>query len=142
LSPISQDSRQGSVVLLGAGASADAGYPMAAELFKEFKYLLDETSEKERESAIRIRNEIDKLKGRKPEPGQEFITFRFEEPQYLKEWFNLLWVQFKEIISAVSVLKIPRLDKDGRPHLRGSVLKDPEGSQPFHLIPFPWKVLQ
>jgi len=131
LNPLSQDSRQGTVILLGAGASADAGYPTADELFTEFKSLLHEASEKERESAIRIRNGIDKLKGRKPKPDQVFITFPFEATQSLEDWFNPLWEQFKNLISFVPVLKVPHLNKDGRPHLRSAVFRGPGGIPTF-----------
>lgn len=125
--------RSGTVTVLGAGASADAGYPTAAALLNPFKKAVDDASRSElahREQVIEQRAELER-KATKPPPGQITLLPPFRPQATTGEWFRDVWAEFETVARRLRPLAVPKLRPDGRPDLSSPVIYGPVGLPVF-----------
>jgi len=111
------------VTVLGAGASAEAKYPTAANLLDLFKVALRDASGlelEEREKTVRRLRELE------PEAANahlgETVVPTENRPQTTGEWFEETWARFAEAARRVRPLAVPRLLADGSPELPSPVV--------------------
>src|SRR5262245_31506028 len=117
--------RKGTIILLGAGASASAGYPTAAGLLERFRTLLHKESEEERDAVKRSREQMAQLMQASGSAPQ------LQNASTLEEWFIPIWQQFKKASAAVRPLAVPSLSQDGRPQRASAVFQGPGGGVSF-----------
>jgi len=135
--------RNGTVTVLGAGASVDAGYPTAAGLLDPFKAAVDDTSRRElerREQIMQERPEQER-QAANPPPGKVILLPEFRPQPTTGEWFETMWQRFEAITAKLRPLAVPKLKPDGRPDRPGAVVYGPAGlplfadySSPFMMI--------
>ncbi len=114
-------SRSGTVCLLGAGASADAGYPLATELGRQF----DELVEAEAKRDIELRRKlVQQLEQKESAPNT--LTFYQAKPDLdaptIADKFKVLWAAYEQCATSEKLLAVPKL-KDGRPQLGSAVMR-------------------
>ncbi len=121
--------RNGTVTVLGAGASVDAGYPTAAGLLNPFKAAVDEASQCELERREQIMQERSELEWRaaNPPPGQIVLLPEFHPQLTTGEWFQTMWQKFEAVTAKLRPLAVPKLRADGRPNLSSAVVYGPAG---------------
>ena len=112
--------RSGTFCLLGAGASADAGYPLATELRHEFFELVEAEGQREaelcRKRAEQLKRSENSLKMILPldqaEPDLDAAT--------ISDKFKMLWAVYEECAASEKLLATPKF-VDGRPELNSAV---------------------
>ena len=113
--------RSGTVIVLGAGASADAGYPLANDLFEPFQKAVEESNLKKIEMRKKQFDFLSQhgVKTEKiPEGGLTIL-----------EWFQKAWKKYLKAAKNMRPLDIPKLHPDGRPDTSSQVIRDtPTGS--------------
>jgi hypothetical protein len=121
--------RIGTVSVLGAGASVDAGYPTAADLLNPFKTAVDEVSRRELERREQIMQEHAELERQatNPPPGRIILLPGFCPQPTTGEWFQTVWQKFEAVTARLRPLAVPKLGPDGRPHLPSAVVYGPTG---------------
>lgn len=117
--------RSGTVCLLGAGASADAGYPLATELGRQFVDLVEAEAKREVE---RRRNLAQHLEQRESAPNT--LSLYQAEPDFdaptIADKFKVLWAAYEQCATSEKLLAIPKF-KDGRPQLGSAVRRTSSG---------------
>jgi len=107
--------RSGTVTVLGAGACADAGYPLASDLLEPFLKILKAKSQMEIEIQKGILEQI--RQHGSPEPKLKSVPTRFE-------WFQIMWKKFEEVAKKIRPLGIPKPRSKGRPYLGSQVIRN------------------
>ncbi len=121
--------QEGTVILLGAGASAEAGYPTAEKLLEYFKSLLREVSETERLSTNRMIEQIAQRIGKSGGDGK-LLPQPLNKTKH-EEWFDQLWQIYKKANASAKPLAIPKLSNDGSVKMKSSVFTGPTGFPSF-----------
>lgn len=120
--------RSGTVILLGAGASRDAAYPLASDILEPFLEAVEEASQRDVEIRKMAEEYILKHGGSAetiPKGGQTIL-----------EWFQTKWEEFEDVASKVRPLALPEFLADGRPNMPSQVIRDtPSGFSAF--TPYP-----
>ena len=122
--------RNGTVTLLGAGASADAEYQTAGGLLERFRTAVEDASRRELEHRKQIKKERLKLERQaaKPPPGTLNILLPELRPQPTTgEWFQTMWERFEAVTARLRPLAVPKLRPDGRPDRSSAVVYGPAG---------------
>ena len=116
--------RSGTVTILGAGASKDAGYPLASEFLKPFRKAVEEASQKN----LEIRKKaVDYLLQHRVKP--ENIP---KKGLTILEWFKIAWEKYEKTYSDLRPLAVPKLHPDGRPNMSSQDIRDtPTGFPAF-----------
>lgn len=109
--------RNGTVTLLGAGASVEAGYPTAAKLLDFFQDELSVEAEREARLATKAR--------RQASGGAETVN---QQDDTIARWFSNKWEAFKHACQRRRVLRIPEFRADHRPYISSPALRGPGGS--------------
>jgi hypothetical protein len=112
-------SRDGCVVVLGAGASVDAGYPMAKDLHEAFEAEVVRIARDENARALRIaamvKEEVDSAAG---DPNKIAISLvdpdAFDRDPSISDVFQSLWQTYAQAAVGVPSLDIPQ-GSGGRP---------------------------
>lgn len=110
--------RSGTLIVLGAGASADAGYPMAATLLDLFVSAVDDATADDERSRASIISQLATLEAeRSDDPDQIFIPM-FDERRTgqcptLREAFDELWKHYEAATIGVPQLGEPPVDGGG-----------------------------
>lgn len=107
--------RSGTVTILGAGACADAGYPLASDLLEPFLKTVKAKSQMEIEIQKGILEQI--RQHGSPEPKLKSVPTHFE-------WFQIMWKKFEEVAKKIRPLGIPKPRSKGRPHMSSQVIRN------------------
>jgi hypothetical protein len=108
--------RSGTITVLGAGASADAGYPLAGDFIEPFTESLKEADQKDSELRKKIEEFILQHGGKAdsiPKGGASHL-----------EWFQERWNRFVEVHKKTKSLAITKLNENGRPSIKSQVIYD------------------
>ena len=108
--------RAGTITILGAGASADAGYPLAGGFIEPFIESLKEADHKDTEIRKRIEGFI-------LLHGGNINDIPKEGTSHL-EWFQEKWDRFEEVHKKTKSLAITKLTENGRPSIKSQVTFD------------------
>lgn len=119
--------RNGTVTVLGAGASADAGYPTAAGLLDVFKTAVEETSQREvKQHEDILRQLAEQLcQAASRSPGAIFVPAQTRDEPTTAEWFRDKWAEFEAIAARLRPLSVPNLRTDGHPDMPSAVVYGP-----------------
>lgn len=125
--------RSGTLTVLGAGASADAGYPMAAGLLSIFEDAVDKASQREAEDRERVMRQLAELKKQaaSPLPGQMVLLPEVRDEPTTSEWFRTKWERYESVTRRLRPLAVPKLRPNGRPELSSPVVYDHVGVPVF-----------
>lgn len=125
--------RSGTMTILGAGASTEAGYPIAGELLDEFRKAVEEESQRELQERERVQNERAALEqgAAKPLRGTKVLLPELRPQPTTREWFQTMWARIEQITKKLRPLAVPRLKPDGRPDLSSPVVYDHTGLPAF-----------
>ncbi|MEX0809704.1 MAG: HigA family addiction module antitoxin [Dongiaceae bacterium] len=125
--------RSGVVSFLGAGATADAAYPVASALNERFHATLEQEKQRESKARSEMHAELQKMRSNPKillPVGAESVD-PAKDPPILGDWFVDFWDHFVEVNSRIPILAIPPPNKDGFPNLPSVVLPGPAGSAIF-----------
>lgn len=117
--------RSGTICLLGAGASADAGYPLAIEIRRQFVDLVEAGAQAEVEHRRIVAKQLEKI-----ERDPKTLTVFQAEPDFdaptIADKFKMLWAVYEECAASEKLLAIPEF-KDGRPQRGSAVMQTSSG---------------
>ncbi len=108
--------RSGTVTILGAGASADARYPLAGDLFDPFIESLKVAEKKNIELRKKISEYMLQHGGKSNNMPKEGLSHL--------EWFHEKWDRFVEVHQKTKSLATTKLSENGRPSVPSQVIFD------------------
>jgi hypothetical protein len=115
--------RSGSVVVLGAGASAEAGYPTAVGLLTNFRHAVAAAATRDADRLRRTTAAVDELQKQPLDPKTVLQWVAPQVPQTpIDQWFDNLWLRYKTSGVRGRPLALPRTRKDGRPDIGAAVI--------------------
>ena len=125
-------SRNGTVTILGAGASADAGYPLASEFLQFFRSEVEKEGKYELKERERVRQEQERHEQEaRNQPGTVSLSPNFAPTATTDKWFQEYWNRFEQIVGSLKSLAVPAALPNGRPKLMSTGLPSPTGSLSF-----------